>query len=314
MKELFRSETSGRELIFVLPVMLVLVFSGCMSLDPFLFKGKEVDRYLFDDYSGGPECEDAVDSLGPVESSTVHEVSMVSGDAEIAGILVSEATEFDSTDTVILYFHGTSKHIDHYWPRTRLLAATGYPVFTIDYRGYGLSSGEPTEQGIYEDGYAALDYLRENLGNPNVVVYSYSLGSLVGCEVASRNPNGRIIALVLEAPIGSVETLVQDAVYMNLPGSYVTSFSGKNVEKIKEVTVPLLWFHGTGDETLDLQTNGKQVYRNYAGEQGWYRIVKGAGHQTIPSVIGYDRYVKGVADFVSGNADGNSLFSAGTLE
>ncbi|MBN1578275.1 MAG: alpha/beta fold hydrolase [Chitinispirillaceae bacterium] len=287
----------------------MLVACGCMNLDPFLFKGEEVDAYLFDNYGGETECSDALDLLMPVDMSTVHEISIESGSETIAAVLVSPDTVFDSADTVILYIHGTGPHIDYYWPRTRLLAASGYPVLAIDFRGYGRSTGEPTEAGIYEDGFAALRCLRDRCGDPRVTVYAFSLGSLVGCEIASKDESGRIIALILEAPIGSVETLVQDAVYIDLPGSYVTTYQGKNVEKIKKVIVPLLWLHGTDDGTLALETNGKPVYRNYVGSEGYYAIIEGAGHQTVPSVIGYDRYCACIHDFISGHAAQNPFFS-----
>jgi pimeloyl-ACP methyl ester carboxylesterase len=291
----------------VLPAALVAC--GCMSLDPFLFKGENIGVYQFDHYNGEMECADALKILGPADPATIHEVTIESGAERIAGVIVADRTSFDASDTVILYIHGTGPHIDYYWPRTRLLASTGYPVLAIDFRGYGKSSGEPTEAGIYEDGFSALRYLREECGNPRVVVYAFSLGSLVGCEIVSKDDSGAVIALVLEAPIGSVETIVQDAAYIDLPGFWVTTYQGKNVEKIRDVRVPLLWLHGTDDGTLALETNGKKVYLNYRGTEGYYAIVEGAGHRTVPSVIGYDRYIEGIVDFIQGRAAQNSLFS-----
>ncbi len=287
-----------------------IVFCSCMNLNPFLFEGENVGSYRFDEYDGKKECADALDSLGKIDMSTVHEVTIVSGDERIAGVFVATATSFDSTDTVILYFHGNAMHLDYYWPRTRLLAATGYPVLAIDYRGYGKSTGKSTESGIYEDGFSALRYLREHCGNPKVAVYAFSLGSLVGCEIASKDPTGSVIALILEAPIGSMETIVQDATYIDMPGPWVTTFEGKNTEKIKNVLVPFLWLHGTGDRTLPLETNGKKVFENYHGDAGYCAIVEGAEHGNIPRTIGYGRYIKGISDFIRGNAANNPLFSS----
>lgn len=291
-------------MVAILPLM-----SGCLKLDPFLFKGKELTEYRLDDYSDEQECADAVDSLGPVDMTTVAELSIASGNDSIAAVLISPVKALGTDDTILVYFHGTGPHIDFYWPRTRLLAATGYPVLVIDYRGYGLSTGKPTETGIYEDGYAAMRYIREELGNPRVVVYAFSLGTLVGCEVAAHDSAGQVISLVLEAPIGKLETMVQDAAYIDLPGSYIISYEGNNVEKIADVTVPLLWLHGTADETNTYETNGKKVYANYRGPDGFCCIVDGAGHKTIPSTIGYNAYVQGVRDYIQGRASDNPLFS-----
>ncbi|MBN1761351.1 MAG: alpha/beta fold hydrolase [Chitinispirillaceae bacterium] len=290
-------------------VIIGALVAGCLKLDPFLFKGRELPEYRFDAYQGDRECPDAVDSLGPVDMTTVTELLLSSGNDSIAAVLIASTTQFDSTDTVIVYFHGTGPHIDYYWPRTRLLAAAGYPVVTVDYRGYGKSSGTPTENGIYEDGYAVQRYIRNEMGDPKIVVYAFSLGTLVGCELASHDTAGRVISLILEAPIGKIATMVQDAAYIDLPPSYILTYEGNNIEKIAGVSVPLLWLHGTSDETNTYETNGKKLYDNYRGPAGYCCIVDDAGHRTIPSTIGYDEYVRGVSDFIRGKASGNQLFS-----
>lgn len=287
-----------------------LLFAQCMSLDPFLFNGSSLDAYQFDSYTGTRECSDAVDSLGPIKSSEIHQYTLQSDAERITAILVSEKVFFRSTDTVVVYFHGRAANIDYYWPRTRLLHATGYPVLVVDYRGFGRSGGRPTEAGIYEDGATALRFVRDSLGNPRVVVHAYSLGSLVGCEVTSKDSLRQIYRFILEAPIGSVKTLVDDGSYLDLPSSYVTTYSGDNTEKIKSINTPLLWLHGTRDETLNRETNGLPIWNNYRGVEGYYVRVEGAGHATIPQTIGYNRYIKALRDFVSGRASQNSLLIA----
>ena len=57
-----------------------------------------------------------------------------------------------ATDTIILYCHGNRDHLDFYWPRIKLLANVGgknrYGVLAMDYRGFGLSEGPATEEGM----------------------------------------------------------------------------------------------------------------------------------------------------------------------
>jgi hypothetical protein len=278
-----------------------VLLTGCMKLDSFLFKGEKTSSYKLDAYTGERECSDAIDSLGSLAPSGVHQINLTSGNEAIAALFVGSDTAIDSTDTLICYFHGTSVNNDYYWPRIRLLYATGYPVFAIDYRGYGMSTGASTEEGLSEDGQAALNYIAIFLHNPKVIVYAYSLGSLVGCELAANDNGHQIVQLILEAPIGSVQTLVEDGSYLNLPGSYLTSFSGDNTERIKQVSVPLLWLHGTKDETLNRETNGLPVWNNYHGEKGCYDAVGGAGHTTIPQTIGYGDYIACIRDFIHAN-------------
>jgi pimeloyl-ACP methyl ester carboxylesterase len=278
-----------------------------MSLDPFLFNGEKLGSYQFDSYTGKTECSDALDSLPGIDPSEIHQYGLRSGNDKIAAVFLSKKEKCDSGDTAIVYFHGNSYYIDYYWHRVRLLYQTGYPVFIIDYRGFGASTGKPTEDGIYEDGFSSLRFLRDSLGDPHAVVYAYSLGSLVGCEVASKDSMGQIVRLILEAPIGSVATLVDDGSYLDLPSSYVTTYKGNNADKIKSIEIPFLWLHGTKDETLNRETNGLPIWSNYRGQGGYCMRVQGAGHTTIPQTIGYANYVKAVKDFISGNAADNGL-------
>ncbi|MBD3241719.1 MAG: alpha/beta fold hydrolase, partial [Chitinivibrionales bacterium] len=269
--------------------------AGCLELDPFLFGGEELTQYSLDSYTGVRECSDYIDLAGPVEPSLVHAVSFGSGGETLHGVLLHRNSVCTSSDTLILYFHGKSYHIDYYWPRVRMLydAAEGrYPIFAIDYRGYGMSSGEATEDGLYQDGASALAYVRKELGDPSVILYAYSLGSLIGCKTAADDASGRVVALALEAPIGAISTIVSDATYLNIPGSAVTTYTGDNTERIKRVDLPLLWLHGTDDETLAIETNGQPVWDSYAGPDGAAVIVGGGGHANLPQSMSsdYSRY------------------------
>src|SRR5262245_14157425 len=61
----------------------------------------------------------------------------------------------------ILYFHGNSDNIDHYFPRIEHFYNHGYSALIVDYRGYGRSEGIPTEEGLYMDARTALQALKE---------------------------------------------------------------------------------------------------------------------------------------------------------
>lgn len=289
-------------------------FAGCFSLDPFLFNGQPLDHYSYDSYTGDRECTDAIDSvkaleragLAPaVDSSTIRLYTIPSGGGTMYGaLLASKMPPFDSiADTVFLYCHGKGPHIDDYWPRTRMLHATGYAVFVFDYRGFGMSPGTSSEGSIYEDGYTALRYLRDSLGNPRVVVYGYSLGSLVASEIASHDTHRQAVKFILEAPIGNFNTIVEDASFMDLPATYFTSYTGDNTQRIKSITVPFLWMHGTMDEVLDRETQGVPIWNNYTGDKGYYLKAVGARHQNIPQTMGYSRYINAVSVFCGDRAD-----------
>jgi hypothetical protein len=287
--------------IFVVSALLITYISGCLNLDPFLFNAKEITEYELDNYRGKQECNDAVTYLNsnkyPVPFT--REISVPSGKETIYGIICTEdSVPISANDTVILYFHGNAAHIDYYWQRARLLFATGYATIIIDYRGYGKSTGESTERGIYEDGRVFLDYIRDSLNNPSVITYAFSLGTLVGTEVTSTDVHNQIIQFILEAPIGSIETLTQDAAYLNIPGTYVSTYKGNNAEKIKKINIPFLWIHGTEDETLIRETNGLHIWNNYPGQTAYYIKVQKGAHGNVPKILTYATYIKCLKDFI----------------
>jgi len=290
---------------------LASLLAGCLNLDSFLFSDEALDSYSYDSYDGERECETYLAVAGPIDPSLIHEVTFPSGSETIYGEFLHTAAACDTGDTLILYCHGKSDHMDRYWPRTRLLYDAGfdsaahpsrYPVLAFDYRGFGRSTGEPTEEGLYADGAAALLFIREHLGDPKVMVYTYSLGSLVGCKLAADDTEGRILRLMMEAPVGSVTAIVSDAAYLDIPGSMLSTYEGNNVERIKAVTAPYLWLHGTNDGTLAIETHGQPIWDNYAGPEGAAVVVKGAGHRDVPETISADfrGYQRIVASFIQG--------------
>jgi alpha/beta superfamily hydrolase len=285
--------------------LMLFFLPGCLSLDPFLFAGSEEDAYQMDNYSGNRECATFISQYPPFDTALAHVFTISSGSEQIAGIFLAKTTTVDTvlpTDTIILDFHGKSDNNDYYWPRARMLWETGYPVVVIDYRGFGLSTGTTDEKSLYEDARMVLGYIQDHLGNPRVIVYGFSLGSMPACELASNSTNTQIVQLILEAPIGKVETIVENGTYLDIPGSYLTTFSGNNAEKIKSVTVPLLWLHGTKDETLPRETQGLPIWNNYTDPagKGRYVIVENGGHATCPQTMSsdYKKYITCVGHFI----------------
>ncbi|KAJ7579059.1 Alpha/Beta hydrolase protein, partial [Mycena floridula] len=81
----------------------------------------------------------------------------------------------------------------------------GCDVLLVSYRGYGTSSGTPSEKGLQKDAQAALDYVlaHDELSSRPIVVHGHSLGGAVAIDVASRNP-GKISAVIVENTFMSI--------------------------------------------------------------------------------------------------------------
>ncbi len=84
----------------------------------------------------------------------------------------------------------------------------GVDVLTINYRGYGQSSGAPSEKGMYNDANAMLSYLvdEKNIPPENILIHGYSLGAPVGAYLAkSASSKGMTLAgVLLDRPMPSM--------------------------------------------------------------------------------------------------------------
>jgi len=144
----------------------------------------------------------------------------------------------------ILYSHGNGEDLGMIDSRMAWFASHGYSVLAYDYRGYGRSSGTPSEQKTYEDILAAYDYLVEEKHVPpsTILVWGFSLGGGPSTWLAE---NKRVGALLLES-------------------SFVSSFRVKtrwpifpfdrfpNQRRLRNVYTPTLVVHGEADNTIPL--------------------------------------------------------------
>lgn len=182
--------------------------------------------------------------------------------------------------TAVLYFHGNAKHLPRYWDRVQILWRLGYTVFAIDYRGYGRSTGEPSEEGIYADGRTALAEVRRRaaeLGISSVVYYGFSLGSTVAVQLSVEEPAP---ALILEAPLASGQAFVDDAAALGLDASVLMDTQFNNLGKIPYVLSPKLIVHGTEDDFVRYKF-GRRLFEA-AQEPKELRPVEGAEHGNVP--------------------------------
>jgi abhydrolase domain-containing protein 13 len=124
--------------------------------------------------------------------------------------------QFDRKVTV-LFFHGNAGNIGHRLPIAKILAEDlGCNVFFLEYRGYGLSSGEPNEKGLNIDAQTALDYIRgrKDLQSTKIVVFGQSLGGAVAINLVEKNQEaGDIAGLILENTFLSIRTLIPRYVF-----------------------------------------------------------------------------------------------------
>lgn len=149
---------------------------------------------------------------------------------------------------VILYFPGNAGALRYRADRFHALVADGFGLVALSYRGYGGSTGSPTEAGLIADAEAAYGFATAHYPAERIAVWGESLGTGVAVALAATHRVGR---LVLEAPFTSAVDIGAD-VYWFLPVRALMKDTFRSDLRIGKVTAPLLIMHGTRDTTIPI--------------------------------------------------------------
>ncbi len=292
---------------YILITAVLISLSSCFNLDNNLYENSKLTEYKLDNYTG--DVNFRLDMSYQIPDSLIHIFTLASQGPEDAAAVSIYAIYIGNisriaTDTVIMYCHGNRDHMDFYWPRAKLLANTKsknhYGVMMIDYRGYGMSDGKPTENGLYADADAALKWLSsKGLSNSRLMMYGFSMGSAPATKLSAENYSMKPAKLMLEAPFASAEVMIQDASGLAMPGDFFTTLKLDNAEEIKKIQQPFFWIHGEADAFLNINTHGAVIYNNYQGSFKEGHRIPDAGHSTIETTMGFENYLKAVGDFIS---------------
>jgi pimeloyl-ACP methyl ester carboxylesterase len=106
---------------------------------------------------------------------------------------------------VVLFSHGNGGNISYNLPYVEILHRVGLSTFIYDYRGYGKSEGQPTEEGTYNDVAGAWRYLTESRKVPagQILLYGQSLGGPIAAKLATEKTPA---ALILDSTFTSFVT------------------------------------------------------------------------------------------------------------
>ena len=193
----------------------------------------------------------------------------------------------------LLWFHGNGGNLSDRVGQLKLFhAALPVNVMMVDYRGYGKSKGEASEEGTYLDAEAAYDYLLTKPNTRKIIVYGQSLGAAVATELALRHSN--VGGLILEAPFLSIKEMAK-VHYGWLPVGGLITTQYDNISKIGKVRVPVLILHGNQDETIPCE-HGQRLFSAANAPKQFYTIQNGH-HNDLYEVGGTD-YLNAIVAFI----------------
>jgi len=162
----------------------------------------------------------------------------------------------------IIYFHGNGGNLGNRATYFNLLSEAGFGILALDYRGYGASEGDPSEEGFYQDSRALMDYAAKTLSlKPDrIIIYGESIGTGVAVQMASEYSSA---ALILQSPFTSMESLAGNR-YPWLPVHLLLKDRFDSLTKISKVHAPILVFHGEEDVIVPIES-GKTIFADATG-------------------------------------------------
>ena len=193
---------------------------------------------------------------------------------------------------VLLFCHGNAGNISHRLESVEIFHRMGLSVLLFDYRGYGKSTGQPSENGLYRDGEAAWRYLTQTrrVDSLDVVLYGRSLGAAVATYLAAQRRSG---ALIVESAFTSVPDVAARH-YPFLPVRALARTRLDNLGAIATVETPLLVIHSRHDEIVPF-THGQQLFEAASSDKVFLEIE--GGHNDGFLVSG-PRYREGIDAFL----------------
>lgn len=194
----------------------------------------------------------------------------------------------------VLYFHGNGGNLSIWLPILEGLYRRGLAVTAFDYRGYGRSTGSPSEQGLYRDTDAMLGefWKRAHQSRSPVIYWGRSLGgTMAAYAAAQRAPSG----VVLESSFPSARALLRASPLMAILGTFSSYRFPTSVWLVK-VDRPILVMHGDADSIVPFAL-GQQLFSTIRSPKRFHRIA--GGDHNDPAPKDPEPYWKAVMQFAT---------------
>lgn len=238
-----------------------------------------------------------------VDLPALEETTLTASDGErlVAWVVPPRAGK-----PVLLFFHGNAGNFGRSWrqARFRALIEDGTGLFAVNYRGYGGSTGAPSEAGLHLDARAAYGAAVARFGAANLIGYGESLGTGVALKLAAEVP---LMAVILEAPYLSTAAVAQ-GVYPFVPISLLMLDQYRSDTVIGRVRAPLLILHGERDGVIPF-AQGRALYALANEPKRFVRFPAG-GHEDLPQHGSVEHIRRFIAQAAAGRLAGSETVTA----
>ncbi|MDC0325608.1 alpha/beta hydrolase [bacterium] len=166
---------------------------------------------------------------------------------QINAWLIPNSNEAVYGDWLIIFSHGNAGNITHRQDLYQTWLALGFNLLAYDYRGYGKSTGTPSESGSYEDLRSVLNWALENGWNKDrILLLGKSLGGGVGSEIAKEN---QVAGLLLHSTFTSIPDVGAE-LFPFLPVRIISAIRHDTASKLPHIKIPVLILHSPADTLI----------------------------------------------------------------
>jgi pimeloyl-ACP methyl ester carboxylesterase len=177
--------------------------------------------------------------------------------------VIQFTSSVDGAKGVVLYFHGNKKNISWYAKYPPEFTKHGYEVWMIDYPGFGKSTGNFTEQMLYDWALQLYKLARARFPRDSIIIYGKSMGTGIAAQLASVRD---CKALILETPYYSLPSLISNY-FPIYPVERMIHYKVPTWEYLQNVTAPVIAFHGTNDWVIPYRNAKRLVPYLKTGDQ-----------------------------------------------
>jgi len=192
---------------------------------------------------------------------------------------------------VLLFFHGNAGNISHRLDSIKIFHELDLDTLIIDYRGYGQSTGEASEQGTYLDAQAAWDYLINNRRIPahRIIIFGRSLGGAIGAWLGVQNTPA---AVIIESSFSSGADMAH-RLYPFLPTRLITRLKYPVADYAGRLNCPVLVVHSRHDEIIPFSM-GQEIYAAVKQQKKFLEL---RGDHNNGFLVSQGEYIAALKDF-----------------
>lgn len=182
----------------------------------------------------------------------------------------------NTSQGVIIYFHGNKGNLTRWGDVVSPMTAYGYDVLVMDYRGFGKSTGKRNQSNLLADAELFYNWCKERYEEDQIILYGRSLGTGLASYLAGKNEPQQ---LILETPYYSLAKAAQ-RFYPIYPSKLALRYNFRSFKYLRDAKCPISIFHGTEDSVVPYE-QGMELAESLLPKKVNFVTIEGGEHRNL---------------------------------